>query len=83
MPRLRLSANAAAHKERQRRVNRIVADLNVLLAIFAIGLATLDLTFFVSEKIVDGLPQAVRVVSADVAPPPPAGFADTQSRLPP
>lgn len=82
MRRLRLSANASAHKERQRRVNRIVADLNVVLAIFAIGLATLDLTFFVSERIVDRLPQAMRVVSADVAPPPPAGFADAQSRLP-
>lgn len=82
MRRLRLSANASAHQERQRRVNRIVADLNVLLVIFAIGLATLDLTFFVGEKIIDRLPQAMRVVSADVAPPPPAGFADAQSRLP-
>lgn len=82
MRRMRLSETTPARKERQHRVNRIVADLNVLLAIFAIGLAVLDLTFFVSEKIVDRLPQAVRVVSADIAPPPPAGFADARSRLP-
>jgi hypothetical protein len=37
------------------RIDRIAADLNVVLLIFAVGLATLDLTFMVTQKVVDRL----------------------------
>jgi hypothetical protein len=43
------------------RVDKIAADLNVVLLIFAVGLATLDLTFLVTQKVVDRLPQVTRL----------------------
>jgi hypothetical protein len=49
-------------------LDRIAADLNVLLIMFAIGLATLDLTFFVAYHVVDRLPRITRVVYADAPP---------------
>jgi hypothetical protein len=49
------------------RVDRIAADLNVVLLIFAVGLATLDLTFLVTQRVVDRLPQVTRL--ADNATP--------------
>ncbi|HWB50962.1 MAG TPA: hypothetical protein VG651_17760 [Stellaceae bacterium] len=49
------------------RIDRIAADLNVVLLIFAVGLATLDLTFMVTQKVVDRLPQVTRLVD-DAAP---------------
>jgi len=49
------------------RVDRIAADLNVVLLIFAVGLATLDLTFLVTQRVVDRLPQVTRL--ADSAAP--------------
>lgn len=48
-------------KELMHRVDRIAADLNVLLIVFALGLATLDMTFLLSQKIVDQLPTVTRV----------------------
>jgi hypothetical protein len=50
-----------------RRLDRIAADLNVILLMFAIGLATLDLTFIVTQRVIDRLPQVTRVVYADGA----------------
>jgi len=44
------------------RVDKIAADLNIVLLIFAVGLATLDFTFLVTQKIVDRLPEVTRVV---------------------
>jgi hypothetical protein len=38
------------------RVDRVAGHLNVLLVVVALGLATLDFTFFVTEKVVDSLP---------------------------
>jgi hypothetical protein len=61
-PRSRLSI-----KEVFRRVDRIAADLNVLLVVIAIGLATLDMTFLVAQKVVNNLPPITRV-SYDQAP---------------
>ncbi len=62
--------NTSAPKEWLRRLDRIAADLNVLLIMFAIGLATLDLTFFVSQRLIDRLPEVTRVVYvAEPAPP--------------
>ncbi len=49
------------------RVDKIAADLNVVLLIFAVGLATLDLTFLVTQKVVDRLPQVTRLAD-DAAP---------------
>ena len=57
------------------RIDRIAADLNVVLLVFAVGLATLDLTFMVTQKVVDRLPQVTRLADdaspvADAAPAP-------------
>jgi hypothetical protein len=49
------------------RIDKIAADLNVVLLIFAVGLATLDLTFMVTQRVVDRLPQVTRLVD-DAAP---------------
>jgi hypothetical protein len=49
------------------RIDRIAGDLNVILLVFAVGLATLDLTFMVTQKVVDRLPQVTRL--ADDASP--------------
>ncbi len=51
-----------------RRADRIAADLNVLLVVIAIGLATLDFTFLVTQKAIDNLPPITRM-SYDQAPP--------------
>ena len=60
-----------AVKEAMRRVDRIAADLNVLLVVIAIGLATLDFTFLVTQKVVEKLPPVTRI-SYDQPPPSPA-----------
>ena len=51
-----------------RRIDRIVADLNVLLVVVAIGLAALDMTFLITQKVVDHLPPVTRM-TYDTAPP--------------
>jgi hypothetical protein len=50
------------------RIDKIAADLNVVLLIFAVGLATLDLTFLVTQKVVDRLPQVTRLAQDADAP---------------
>ena len=50
-----------ARKEWLRRLDRVAGDLNVLLVVFAIGLATLDLTFLFTQRVLDRLPQMSRV----------------------
>jgi hypothetical protein len=60
-------------RETLRRVDKIVGDLNVLLVVIALGLATLDFTFFVTEKVVDSLPPITRMTYD-----PPQSSADTQ-----
>jgi hypothetical protein len=62
--------NRSKRRERWRRVDRIVADLNVLLVMFAIGLAMLDLTFIVTQRLVDRLPEVTRVVYVAQPEPP-------------
>jgi hypothetical protein len=47
------------------RLDRVTGDLNVLLTAVAIGLATLDMTCFVSQRLVDNLPKATRIAYAD------------------
>jgi hypothetical protein len=53
--------NRSSIKEMVRRVDRVVGDLNILLVVIAIGLATLDVTFLLTQKIVDHLPPVTRV----------------------
>ena len=55
-------------KEMLRRIDRIAGDLNILLVVIAIGLATLDLTFLVTQKVVERLPPITRLAH-DAAPP--------------
>ena len=50
-----------------RRIDQLAADLNVFLVVVAIGLATLDVTFFVTQKVVDHLPPIKRM-TYDAAP---------------
>jgi hypothetical protein len=44
-----------------RRMDRIAGDLNVLLVVIAIGLAALDVTFFVTQQVINNLPPITRV----------------------
>ncbi|MBV9554010.1 MAG: hypothetical protein JO032_14610 [Alphaproteobacteria bacterium] len=45
------------------RVDKVAGDLNVVLIVFAVGLATLDLTFLVTQRVVDRLPQVTRLAT--------------------
>ena len=60
--------NRLSIKETLRRVDRVAADLNVLLVVVAIGLAALDMTFLLTQTVVDNLPPITRI-SYDQAPP--------------
>jgi hypothetical protein len=64
-------SNQSTRREWLRRLDRIAADLNVLLLMVAIGLATLDLTFVVTQQVIDRLPQVTRVVYVDAPAPAP------------
>ena len=59
-----------AIKETLRRADRIAADLNVLLVVIAIGLATLDATFLLTQQLVDHLPPITRISYDQPAPSP-------------
>jgi hypothetical protein len=62
------SRKSFSMKEMLQRIDRVAGDLNVLLVVIAIGLATLDLTFLVTQNIVNHLPPVTRVVH-DAEPP--------------
>lgn len=55
-------------KEFVRRADRVAADLNVLLVVVAMGLAMLDFTFFVTERMIDNLPPITVVSDNQQAP---------------
>jgi hypothetical protein len=58
------------------RIDKVAGDLNVVLIVFAVGLATLDFTFLVTQKVIDRLPQVTRVApAADTAAEIPAAAA--------
>jgi hypothetical protein len=78
MPRKPSPSDTAASREWLRRLDRIAADLNVLLVMFAIGLAVLDLTFLLSQRLIDRLPELTRVtyVAQPAAPNVVAGQPD-------
>ena len=69
-----------ARREWVQRVDRFAADLNIVLMIFAIGLATLDLTFLVTQRVVEGLPELTRVHY--IEQPMPASVVAAQQELP-
>lgn len=57
------------------RVDKVASDLNVVLIVFAVGLATLDFTFMVTQKVIDRLPQVTRMsdeATPSINPPSPA-----------
>jgi len=60
------------------RVDKVAADLNVVLIVFAVGLATLDFTFMVTQKVIDRLPQVTRL--ADDASPSVSAPAPTEQK---
>jgi hypothetical protein len=62
------SQNRPSLRQMLRRIDSVAADLNVLLVVIAIGLATLDMTFFLTRKVVDHLPPITHVAH-DEAPP--------------
>ena len=57
------------------RIDKVAGDLNIVLIVFAVGLATLDFTFMVTQKVIDRLPQVTRMTddaSPNVVAAPPA-----------
>ena len=54
-------------KETLRRIDRVAGDLNVLLVVIAIGLATLDVTFLLSRKVIDHLPPVTRITYVEAS----------------
>lgn len=52
-----------------RRMDRFAGDLNIVLVVMAIGLATVDLTFLFTQKVIDHLPPVTRVVYENAASP--------------
>ena len=62
MLRVPFQRNRRARSQWLNRVDRMAGDLNVVLVVFAIGLAALDLTCLVAERLIDRLPQATPAV---------------------
>ena len=60
-----LRLNRVPVRQMLRRIDRAAGDLNVLLVVLAIGLAALDVTFLITQKVVDHLPQVPRVTYDD------------------
>jgi len=68
-----MQKNSRWPRQLLKRVDKVAADLNVVLLIFAVGLATLDFTFLVTQKVVERLPQVTRLdVTATPDPSAPA-----------
>jgi hypothetical protein len=64
------SRHPGARKEWLRRFDRTVADLNVLLVAFAIGLAVLDATCLVTQQVIEQLPPVTSATYARQASAP-------------
>jgi hypothetical protein len=80
MPQESSPIGASKREQWLRRLDRIAGDLNALLAVFAIGLATLDLTCLIGQHIVDRLPQVTRLVYVE-EPAPTSGPAAGEPNL--
>jgi hypothetical protein len=48
-------------REMLRRLDAAAANLNVLLVVIAMGLAMLDFTFLVTQRVIDNLPPITRL----------------------
>jgi hypothetical protein len=48
-----------------RRLDRTAGELNVFLVVFLIGIAALDVTFLIAQRVIDRLPQVIRVVDVE------------------
>lgn len=48
-------------RELIRQLDRMAADLNIVLILFALGLAILNVTFLITYSVTDHLPAATRV----------------------
>lgn len=57
-----------SYREFFRRVDRVAADLNVLLVVVAMGLAMLDFTFFVTQRMIDNLPPITQIADGQTPP---------------
>ncbi len=57
-----------ALREFFRRVDRVAGDLNVLLVVVAMGLAMLDFTMFVTQRMIDNLPPITQVSDGQTPP---------------
>jgi hypothetical protein len=62
--------NQSFRKEWLRRLDRAAGDLNVLLVVFAIGLALLNVTFLASQRAIEHLPPVTRAAYAQQKAPP-------------
>jgi hypothetical protein len=62
------------------RIDCIAGDLNMVLVVFAIGLAVVDLTFLATERMIDRLPEMTRVV--DLAAPATSGIPAGEQWIP-
>ena len=51
-----------------RRADRVAADLNVLLVVVAMGLAMLDFTMFVTQRMIDNLPPITQISDGQTPP---------------
>jgi hypothetical protein len=72
---------ARVYTEQLKQLDRVAGDLNVVLVMFAIGLATLDLTFVASQRVLDHLPEltgATLIDGSSTAPNTAAGWAKFQ-----
>jgi len=65
-------ARQEARKEWLGRLDRIAGDLNVLLVVVAVGLATLDVTFLVTQNVIGKAVASIPVTRVVVADEPPA-----------
>jgi hypothetical protein len=52
------------------RFDRVAADMNILLGLFAIGLGILDGTILIAERGIEHLPQVTRVAYVEAAATP-------------
>jgi hypothetical protein len=64
----RFPLNRISIRAMLRRIDRGVADLNMLLVVIAIGLAALDVTLLITQKVVDHLPPIARANSGATPP---------------
>ena len=66
--------NQLARKNLLRRIDSAAADLNVVLIVISIGLALLDLTFVVTQRVTERIPITRVIYDAPQSPTDYTGF---------